>query len=183
MDTKTRVQDIAEQAIERVSPVIDEAREKIVPAAEAAADTAKTTFNESVVPQAAALLAAASAASEPYREEAKRRGAATLAAVKGEVEAAPPPQKSHKLRNFVLLAALGGAIAYLVKRFTGDDSAAWESNYRASGPTPVPDLTTPSAAEPADDAAAAGPDEALADAAEQPHQPTNPESPLERKDV
>jgi hypothetical protein len=179
MDTKTRVQDIAEQAIERVSPVIEEAREKIVPAAEAAADTAKTTFNESVVPQAAALLAAASAASEPYREEAKRRGAATLAAVKGEVEA--PPKKSHKVRNFVLLAAVGGAIAYLVKRFTGDDSAAWESNYRASGPTPVPDLATP--AEPADDAAAAGPDEALADATEQPHTPTDPESPLERKDV
>lgn len=180
MDTMTRVHDIAEHAIERVSPVLDEAREKIVPAAEAAADTARTTFSESVVPQAAALLAAAGAASEPYREEAKRRGAATVAAVKGEVEAAPP-RKSHTVRNVVLLAVTAGAVAYAVKRFRSDDSAAWESDYRASGPTPVPDLATP--AEPADDAAAAGPDEALADAAEQPHAPTDPESPLERKDV
>jgi hypothetical protein len=179
MDTMTRVQDIAEHAIERVSPVLDEARVKIVPAAEAAADTARTTFSETVVPQAAALLAAAEAASEPYREEAKRRGAATMAAVKGEVVAAP--RKSHTVRNVVLLAVTAGAVVYAVKRFRSDDSAAWESNYRASGPTPVPDLATP--AEPADDAAAAGPDEALADAAEQPHAPTDPGSPLERKDV
>jgi hypothetical protein len=191
--SKNRVQDIAEQAKDLVTPVIEDARERVIPAAESAAEQAKATFHDTVLPQAAALVAAAEAASEPYRAEAKRRGAATLAAAKGEIEV---PKETHRFRNLVLLLVLGGVVFAVVRYFTKDDSAGWESDYPATGPTPVPDepvaATTgvaaagaPAAeeADEADDAAAAGPDEALADSTEHPHRPTDPDNPLERKDL
>lgn len=195
MRRNSRVQDIAGQAMERVAPVIDEAKERLapyveearthanetlVPAARTAADDARRAYDKKVAPQVGAALTA----SEPYREEAKRRGAATLAAAKGEV-AAPKKKDSHKLRNLVLLLGLGGLVFAAAKYFK-DDSAAWESDYPSAGPTAVPDPSDPvSGAEGpvTGDAAAASPDVALADADEHPHRPTDPDNPLERKDL
>jgi hypothetical protein len=190
--SKSRVQDIAEQAKDLVTPVVEDARERVIPAAESAAEQAKAKFHDTVLPQAAALVAAAEAASEPYRAEAKRRGAATLAAAKGELEV---PKKSHKLRNLLVLLMLGGVIFAVVRYLSKDDTAGWESDYPATGPTPVPDEPTAAGTgaaagaqgaeetDKADDVAAAGPDEALADSTEHPHQPTDPDNPLERKDL
>ncbi|MGH3468965.1 MAG: DUF5324 family protein, partial [Thermocrispum sp.] len=196
MRRKSRVQDIADQAVERVAPVFDEAKERLAPyveearthasdtwipaahsAAHTAADTARSTYHDRVEPQVGAALTV----SEPYRQEAKRRGTAALAAAKGEIEA--PAKKTHKLRNLMLLLGLGG-IAFAVVRYFKDDSAlSWQSDY----PAAVPDPSDPGAGATAegdtDDAAAAAPDEALADADEHPHRPTDPDSPLERKDL
>jgi hypothetical protein len=128
-------------------------------------------------------VAAASAASEPYRDEARKRGVATVAAMKGELE---PPKKSHKLRNLLVLLGLAGLAAFAYKKFAGSEGdSAWKSSYE---PTPAPPPTAPSrpTAVPdpeTDDAAAAAPDEALADAAEQPHSPTNPDTPLENRNL
>lgn len=206
MRRKSRVQDIADQAVERVAPVFDEAKERLAPyveearthasdtllpaaqsAAHTAADTARTTYHDRVEPQVGAALTA----SEPYRQEAKRRGTAALAAAKGEIEA--PAKKSHKLRNLMLLLGLGG-IAFAVVRYFKEDSApSWQSDYPAAVPDPSDPVssagsaatsgTTATALGDTDDAAAAAPDEALADADEHPHRPTDPDSPLERKDL
>lgn len=196
MRRNSRVHDVADQAMERVGPVIDEAKERLapyveearthaneslIPAARTAADDARRAYDEKVAPQVGAALTA----SEPYREEAKRRGAATLAAAKGEVQA--PKKDTHKLRNLLLLLGLGGLVFAAVRYFK-DDSAAWESDYPASGPTAVPDPSDPmspaAGSRPVtDDAAAASPDVALADADAHPHRPTDPDDPLERKDL
>lgn len=198
MRRKQRVPTIAGQAMERVAPTLDEAKERLAPyveeartqanqkwipaaqtAAHQAADTARTTYHEKVEPQVSSALTA----SEPYRQEAKRRGEAALAAARGEV--APPAKKSHKLRNLLLLLGLAGLVAVAVKYFSDDSSSAWESDYQASGPTAVPDPSDPVSPNgaTADDAAAASPDVALADADERPHRPTDPDNPLERKDL
>ncbi|HET7328825.1 MAG TPA: hypothetical protein VFJ14_16255 [Nocardioidaceae bacterium] len=196
MSRNSRAHDIAEQAMGRVAPVIDDARgrlaplveeartqtnETLIPAARSAVGNARSTYDEKVAPQVGAALASATAASEPYREEAKRRGVAALAAARGEVPA--PKKKSHKVRNLLVLLGLGGLAAFAVNYFK-DDSASWKSDY----PTAVPDPSDPispaeSASAVTDDAGAASPDVALADAGEQPHAPTDPDDPLERKDV
>lgn len=202
------------EARERLAPLVEEVRlqtnEKVRPVAEQAASSAKHKIVTDVVPPLAGAVATATAASTPYREEAKKRGAATLAAMRGEIEA--PTETSHKLRNFVVLLGLGGAVAWGYKWVTGRDAdAAWQSSYEptpaaptsTSGPlgsdtgvgasvppaatsTNAPDAApvadTP-AVEESDDAAAAAPDEALADASEAPHDPTDPEHPLEKRDV
>lgn len=209
----SRVQEIAEQAMERVAPVLDDAKErlapyvdeartqaneKLIPAAESAAGSARDTFDHTIAPQVGAALAAASAASEPYRAEARRRGTATVAALRGDVDR--PAEKKHRLRKLVMLLGLGAAVAFVVKKLTGGGGSAadWQSDY--STPQAVPDPAAPAApaapvgdqasdqagdaaGEGADDAGAAAPDEALADAAEEPHAPTDPDHPLEHKDV
>ncbi|MPZ95139.1 MAG: hypothetical protein GEU96_09555 [Propionibacteriales bacterium] len=208
----SRVQEIAEQAMERVAPVLDDAKErlapyvdeartqaneKLIPAAESAAGSARSTFDHTIAPQVGAALAAASAASEPYRTEARRRGTATVAALKGDVDR--PAEKKHRLRTLVMLLGLGAAVAFVIKKLTGDGGSAeaWQSDY--SAPQAVPDPAAPAApaapagdqagdeagdgADGADDAGAAAPDEALSDAAEEPHAPTDPDHPLEHKDV
>lgn len=212
MRRTSRAQDIADQARGRVAPVIDEARKRVapvigeaeerispylkearsqanetlLPAARSAAEDARRTYEKKVAPQVGAAIASAAAASEPYREEAMRRGSAALAAAKGEVDA-PKQKSSHKLRNLLVLLGLGGLVFAAVRYFK-DDSAAWESDYPATGPTAVPDPSDPvSAAEGpgpvTDDAGAASPDVALADRDEHPHRPTDPDNPLERKDL
>jgi hypothetical protein len=199
MRRKQRVPTIADQAMERVAPTLEEARERLAPyvdeartqasekwipaaqtAAHQAAETARTTYHEKVEPQVSSALTA----SEPYRQEAKRRGEAALAAAKGEVSA-PAPKKSHKLRNLLLLLGLAGVVAFAVKYFSDDSSSAWQSDYPTGGPTAVPDPSDPVSGEGSttDDAAAASPDVALADADERPHRPTDPDNPLERKDL
>lgn len=174
-----RAQELADKARETLGPAAEQARDKAAPAFNEAMERIAPIVEEARI-QASEILrpvaAAAAARSEPYREEAKRRGVATVAALKGEVEA--PTEKSHKLRTVVLVLGLGGAVAWGYKWFTGRDAdAAWQSSY---DPMPAPPSGTP---EEPDDAAAAAPDEALADADEQPHDPTDPDHPLERREL
>ncbi|MGH3354826.1 MAG: DUF5324 family protein [Nocardioidaceae bacterium] len=187
-DAREKLEPYFDEALERLLPYVEEARtqanEKLIPAAEQAAKEAHQRFHDDVVPSLAAAVAHATEVSEPYREEAKKRGAAAMLAMKGELEAPAPKKKSHKLRKLVLLLGLGGAAAYGYKKLTSNDDAAWQSSYEPTPapptagprPTPVPDPT-------GDDAAAAAPDEALADADETPHSPTDPDNPVEKKDI
>ncbi|MDP9445043.1 MAG: apolipoprotein A1/A4/E family protein, partial [Actinomycetota bacterium] len=126
-----------QEARERLAPLVEEVRaqanQKVRPAAEQVASTARHKVVTGVVPPLTAAAAAATAASGPLREEAKKRGSATLAAMKGELEA--PTEKSHKVRNLVVLLGLGGAVAWGYKWYTGRDAdAAWQSSYE---PTPA----------------------------------------------
>jgi hypothetical protein len=186
------MRDQASEVMDRLAPHVESAREKATPAV----DTAKARFTTEVLPVLTAAVAAASEATEELREEASKRGAATAAALKGEVEA--PSKKSHKLRNLLIILGLGGIAAFVTKRMSDRQaSTAWQSSYT---PTPAaPMSTTPTYSAPgvaptdetpmgtaaaaaaarARDEGAAGPDEAAADAAEEPHAATTPDNPAE----
>lgn len=197
-----------ESARDKAAPYVADARDKAAPyvaearskAAPLVAD-ARDRINHEVVPVITAALAAANEATEDVREEAKRRGLATAAALRGDVE---PPHESHRLRKALVVLGLGGAIAFVVRKLTSrQPSTSWQSSYTpppspAASSTPVRD-ETPTAtagahaatagtagsagAEKTQDEGAAGPDEAVADAAESPHRPTTPDNPVEEIDL
>jgi hypothetical protein len=162
------------------APKVEAARDWAAPKVEAARDwaapqveTAVSRVKEDVLPKVAGAVAAALAASEPAREEAAKRSTAAVAALKGDLE---PPKKSHKLRNLFLLAGvIGAAVAgwrAWTKQGQADELEPWvaasppPSSPVASSPVPAPaPLAT-------DDPAGASPDEALADAADEPIEAT-----------
>jgi hypothetical protein len=142
-----------------------------------------------------AAIAAASEATEEARTEARKRGAATAAALKGELEA-PKKKETHRFRNFLILLGLGGIAAFVAKKLSDREATtAWQSSYQptpSSTPpapastSPVDDTPTATAAAAAaagvhttDDEGAAGPDEAVADASEIPHEVTTPDHPAD----
>jgi hypothetical protein len=202
-DAKEKAAPYVAQAREKAAPLVAEAREKATPAV----DTAKMKFTTEVLPVLTAAIAAAEEATEELREEASKRGAATAAALKGEIEA--PKKKSHKLRNLLIVVGLGGIAAFVTKRMSDREaSTAWQSSYTptpastgsatspsysspgvsATGPagfddTPMGTAAAAAAAASARDEGAAGPDEAVADAAEAPHAATTPDNPLEETKI
>ena len=172
-DAREKAAPVLAEAREKGATVFEEAREKATPAI----DTARDKFTSDVLPVLTAAVVAASEATEEARTEAKRRGLATAAALKGEVEAPKKKKESHKLRTFLVLLGLGGIAAFVAKKLSDRQaSTAWQSSYTptpASTPTPADDTPMGTAA------AAAAPDEAAADAAEQPHSATTPDNPVE----
>lgn len=182
--------------ISKVAPLAADARESALryagstkdwaaPRAAAAKDVAKDKMEPAldrvthdIMPAVTAAVASALAASEPVRHEAAVRGSAALAALKGEVK--PPKRKKHRLRKFFLLASVIGAAyagwkAYSAQQSQGSDPVdAWRTPSGAS-PAYAPSTATRPSAAPVtpvdrpttDDPAGAGPDEALADAADE----------------
>lgn len=165
-------------ARDRTAPLIAEAREKAAPALHEARDR----LGNDVLPVLTAAVAAAGAATEDMREETAKRGKAVAAALKGEVEA---PRRSHKLRNLLVLAGLGGVVAFVVKKKSErQPTTTWQSSYT---PTPAAGGTSATGgahkAPDPDDAGGASPDVAVADAAAAPHEATTPDNPAETVDV
>ena len=112
---------------------------------------------------------------------------AKVAVLKGE----PPKKKGGKLKKFFLFAGVAGAVGFVAKKLRGDkESDNWQSSYV---PTPAPSTnsssspvsTTPSGSEAPEtkDPGGAGPDEALSDAVEEPHEVTTPDDPATLVDV
>ncbi len=159
-------------ARDRATPVIVDAREKAGPAlADARAKAAP------VIATGAALAAdrATQAASLAAEKAAIGRdlAAAKVAQVKGE-----PEPKGGKLKKVLLLGGLLAVGGVVLQKLRGSsDSDNWQSSYT---PTPPPTATTPTAVPDAgDDGAGSSPDEALADAAEEPHPVSTPDDPAE----
>ncbi len=193
LTAKDRLSPAVEQARERVVPLLDDARTRVTPAVRDAASSAREKLGpvaeqaaertrqlqHDVGPPVAAAVTAAAAASAPYRQEAKRRGVAAVAALRGEVE---PPAKKHRFRKLLIVLGIGGAVAAAYKWFSGKDADdQWKQAYQ---PDVGPASDSYAAAAPAtEDPAAAGPDEALADNTEEPHAPTTPDEPLEETAV
>ncbi len=146
--------------------------------------------------KAAAKAEATRQAAGQRADVQRERAAVKLAAFK---DAAPgdrvsafkeaEPKKGGKLKKLLLLGALTGLGAFVLKKLKGDSEAAhWQKSYT---PTPAPSSTpssTPSAATPPagaqdeaaqDDLGAASPDEAISDASDEPHPDTTPDEPLE----
>jgi hypothetical protein len=152
-----------ETARDWAAPKVDSAKEWAAPKVEPVAEKVKSD----VLPAVAGAVTAALAATEPVRSEAASRGSAALAALKGEVD--PPKPKKHRVRKFFLLATVIGAAyagwkAWVAQQRSNDDPISpWAtpstSTASMSAVTPVRPAT--------DDAAGAGPDEALADAVDE----------------
>ncbi|MDP3969036.1 MAG: hypothetical protein Q8Q02_12225 [Nocardioides sp.] len=193
-DLKDQLAPHVEQAVGKAGPALADAREKAAPLVAEARDKAapyvadargktapvvaeaRDRWQREVAPALGAAVAAADEATADYRAEAVRRGAATAAALRGEVDVTPPKKKGRK-RKVLLLLGLAGLGFAAVKKFTGQDSQAWESSYQPTPPTPAPVPTH------TNDSAAATPDEALADAVEAPHAASTPEQPADSVDV
>jgi hypothetical protein len=160
----------AETTRDWAAPKVEAAKEWAAPKVEPAVEKVK----DDVVPAVAAAVTAALAASEPVRTEAAHRGNAALLALKGELEA--PKPKKHRLRKLFLLAGVLGAAyagwkAWAAQSSSGNPAEPWTTTgtYGAAGATTgtvtsvTPATTRPST----DDTAGAGPDEAIADAADE----------------
>ncbi len=162
--------------------------EKALPAFESAMESAKEVAGPLLADAkevAGPLLADGKALASEKATEAKAAAVAALVATKEAVEnlptepePEPEPSKRRWLKRLLVaagLAALGGFVYSKLRKDEAEDS--WDSSYE---PAPAPVAADES---PADDGAGAAPDEALADAAEEPHQVTTPDDPAEVVEV
>ncbi len=163
----------------KAAPYVSDARDYMSDARDKAApyvSDARERFVKDVVPAVSAAVAVAGEKSGPAREEARRRGLAAAAALKGEVE---PPRKRSKFKTLLVLGGLAGVGALVFNKLKGkDEPTSWQSSY--SPPAPASPAPAPRAV-PTQDAGAASPDEAAADATTETgaHRVTTPDQPLD----
>jgi hypothetical protein len=123
--------------------------------------------------KAAPLVATGAAKAADVAAQAKEAADARVAQLRGEE---PKKKKGGKLKKLAFFAALAGAVGFVAKKLqAGGQADNWQSSYVPS-PAPAP-------AKHADDAGAAGPDEALSDAANEPHAASTPDQPAEVVDL
>jgi hypothetical protein len=152
-------------AKDKAGPALADAREKAAPYVAEARDRASSAWSDARE-QAAPLVAAGAAKAGDVAAQAKEAADARVAQLRGEEK----KKKGSKLKKVAIFAALAGAVGFIARKLQGSgQSDNWQSSYV---PTPAPGAT-----EPAHDAGAAGPDEALSDAAEEPKPPTTPDDP------
>ncbi len=155
-------------AREKAGPALADAREKAAPYVAEARERATTALADAR-DQAAPLVAAGAERASEVAAQAKEAADARVAQLRGEEK-----KKGSKLKKLAIFAALAGAAGFIAKKLQGGgQSANWQSSYV---PTPAP---SPSA----DDAGAAGPDEAISDAADEPQPVTTPDDPAEVVDL
>lgn len=111
------------------------------------------------------------------KSEARKAKEAKAAAAKD----AAKPRKKRRLRKLLLLTLVVGGVALAAKQLLGRRKAdSLSSGWVEAPATPGKHASTPASEAPAaDDAAGATPDEALADATEEPHPVTTPDAPAE----
>ncbi len=108
-----------------------------------------------------------------YAAEKAADGRDLAAAKVAEIKGDPPKKKGGKLKKLLLFGGLAAAAGAIFKKLrSGSTSDNWQSSYV---PTPAP--TPPAAKE--HDQGGSSPDEAIADAAEQPHPVSTPDEPAE----
>jgi hypothetical protein len=162
-------------AKEKAGPALADAREKAAPYVAEARERAGAALAEARE-QAAPLVAAGAAKASDAAAQAKEAADAKVAQLRGEEK-----KKGSKLKKLAIFAALAGAVGFVAKKLQGSgQSDNWQSSYV---PTPAPSPTPSSPTPVADDAGAAGPDEALSDAADEPQPVTSPDEPAEVVDL
>ena len=170
--------DYVDQVRPHVEQAVADARDRTVPLIEDARDRAKP-----IIADGAAIAAerAAQVADLAQQKAAESRdlALAKVAEIKGE-----KPKKRSKLKKFVLFGGLAAGAAFVASKIKGgQDSANWNSSYTPTPPPPAPTAAptpaAPQAGVEADDPAGSSPDEALADAAEAPHDVTTPDAPAD----
>lgn len=165
-------------AKDKAGPALADARDKAAPYVAEARDRATAALADARE-QAAPVVASGAARASELAAQAKEAADAQVAQLRGEDQ----KKKGSKLKKVAIFAALAGAVGFIAKKLQGGgQSDNWQSSYV---PTPAPAPAAPKApTTPAqDDAGAAGPDEALADAAAEPSPVTTPDEPAEVVDL
>ncbi|GAB3244472.1 hypothetical protein [Nocardioides dilutus] len=165
--------DAVEEFVENTArPALADAKEKAGPAVKEAKAKAGPKIKEARA-KAAPVVADVAARASEAAAHAKESADAKVATLRGE----EPEKKGGKLKKFVLFAAVASAVGFVAKKLQGGkETDNWQSSY-VPKPAPAP---TPA---PVKDAGGSAPDEAIADAAEEPHQVTTPEDPADVVDV
>ncbi|HEY3015895.1 MAG TPA: hypothetical protein VGJ41_12335 [Nocardioides sp.] len=182
------IESAVETAREKAGPMIQDARDRAVPLIHEARESAAP-----LIAQGRSIAAEKAAAAAAVAAERAAAGRDLAAAHLAEINAEEPKRKTHRLRKLMLVGAVAGLGALAYKKVKTNDG--WQSSYAPepppAPPTPPSNKPSPAASAPAaptveavipeepDDAAAASPDEALADAASGPHAATDPDHPAE----
>lgn len=190
-DAASQAQAQAKDGAAKAAPLLERGKEIVAEAAAQAQERAHEGA-EKAAPvvekgkEAAALKAAAFAALAAGAAESAKAGAQEkVATLTGKPE---PKKKGGGFKKFILLTLLSAGVAVLITKLKGNKEAdKWQSSYtpppapatvpKATPAAPAPEATSSAAV--ADDNAGADPAEALADAAEAPHEVTTPDAPAE----
>jgi len=171
VDAKDKAGPALAEARDKAAPYVAEARDRAAAALAEARDQAAPLVAEGAAKASEKASELAAKASE-VAAQAKEAADAQVANLSGEEK-----KKGSKLKKVAFFAAVAGAIAFVARKIQSSGKADnWQSSYV---PTPAPAPTPPTA----DDAGAAGPDEALSDAADEPHAVTTPDDPAEVVDL
>jgi len=161
-------------AKDKAGPALADARDKAAPYVAEARDKAAAALSEARA-QAAPYVAEGAAKAGELAAHAKEAADATVANARAEEK-----KKGSKLKKVAIFALIAGAVGLVAKKLQGSSQGDnWQSSYV---PTPAPTPTS-TPAPVTDDAGAAGPDEAISDAAEEPHAVTTPDDPAEIVDL
>jgi hypothetical protein len=165
-------------AREKAGPALADARDKAAPYVAEARDRATAALADAKE-QAVPLVAAGAERASEVAAQAKGAADARVAKLRGEEK-----KKGSKLKKLAIFVALAGAAGFIAKKLQGGgQSANWQSSYVPT-PAPAPSApSTPSTPPATDDAGAAGPDEAISDAADEPQPVTTPDDPAEVVDL
>jgi hypothetical protein len=182
------VEAAVDSAVEKAGPILADAKEK--------AGTAIADAREQAVPalvdardKAAPLIAQSAALAAEKAAQGKEVATAKAAEITGK------PKKKHRLRKLLLITGIAAALGFVAKKLTAKgDQDNWQSSYTPTPPprdadrtdTPIADAAAANAAAASTEGAdegGAGPDEALADAAEESHDVTTPDAPAEVVDL
>ena len=173
LDAKDKAGPALADARDKAAPYVADARDRAAAALADAREQAGPALADARS-KAAPLVAAGAAKAGDVAAQAKEAADARVAQLRGE------EKKGSKLKKFAIFAALAGAVGFVAKKLQGSgQSDNWQSSYVPT-PAPAPASSTP---RPAKDAGAAGPDEALSDAADEPHEATTPDDPAEVVDL
>jgi hypothetical protein len=156
-------------AKDKAGPALVDARDKAAPYVAEARDKAAAALSDAR-DQAVPLMAQAAAQASELAGQAKEAADTKVAELRGEEK-----KKGSKLKKLAIFVAIAGAVGFVARKIQSSGQGDnWQSSYV---PTPAPTPPT------ADDAGAAAPDEALSDAAEEPHAVTTPDDPAEVVDL
>jgi hypothetical protein len=164
-------------ARDKAGPALADARDKAAPYVADARERAAAALADARE-QAAPLVAQGASRASELAAQAKEAADAQVAQLRGE----PKKKKGSKLKKVAIFAALAGAVGFIARKLQGGGQQDnWQSSYV---PTPAPAAApSPGASSTQDDAGAAGPDEALSDAADEPQPVTTPDEPAEVIDL
>jgi hypothetical protein len=187
--------------LDQASDFIDEVRPQVESAVVSAIDAAEDFYENTARPalvdakeKAGPALADAREKAAPYVAQAAEKASELAAQAKEAADAKvetlrgqeeTTKKKGGKLKKVAIFAAIAGVIGFVARKLQksgqGDN---WQSSYVPT-PAPAPAATPATGAgdETGDDAGAAGPDEAISDAAETPHAVSTPDDPAEIVDL
>lgn len=174
---ETTARPALQDARAKAGPALAEARERTAAALADAREAAGPAISDART-KAAPVVAAGAAKASKKAQQAREKAQAAAAQARGE-----QPKKGGKLKKFALFAAVAGAVGFVANKLRGGkESDNWQSSYV---PTPAPSSNaTPVATTPTtDDPGGSSPDEAIADATEEPHAVTTPDDPATLVDV